>query len=265
VNRSDADIKDLLNSTVDARLGPQRPAPPFNPGQARKRRSRKLSSWTAPLLAAAAVVVVSGGTFLFAGHGSGHRSGPALAPPATVLPSMSPSPSGTPSPTGSTESSAPATTTTPAQPTSASTAVDAKAVTFDGVGNLKLGMTRSQLEAAGYTGSPTTDGCVSFQAASGVVITLAPGQDAVVAISTLNDPTYQTVEGIRVGSSFAQLQSGYRGHVIETKMDRSFGQGSSGVLVQGEGGWIGFTISNGMVSGLKVGDHGHATNAEVGC
>lgn len=70
---------------------------------------------------------------------------------------------------------------------------------FHGVGSLRLGMTTT------------------------------PGQDAVVALDTVGDPTYQTAERIHVGSSLAQLQNTYRGHVIETELNHPFGQGSSGV------------------------------------
>lgn len=44
-----------------------------------------------------------------------------------------------------------------------------------------------------------------------------------------------------------------------------FGQGSSGVVVTGPGGSIGFTIATGRVSQLAVGDAAHVTNAENGC
>ncbi|MCW2522969.1 MAG: hypothetical protein JWO63_1304 [Frankiales bacterium] len=141
----------------------------------------------------------------------------------------------------------------------------ARQIGFDGIGAIALGMTSGQLEGTGYSASSNTDGCQSFRKGAGLVVTLAPSRDAVVAINAFADPSYRTVDGIGVGSSLAQVQSAYQGQIIELHLDGSFGQGSSGVLVQGSGGWIGFTISDGKVAALKVGDHVHATNDEAGC
>ena len=57
MNDIDERIRDLLNESVDAELGPRRPAPPFDPRLADKRR-RRWAPWAMPLIAAASVAAL---------------------------------------------------------------------------------------------------------------------------------------------------------------------------------------------------------------
>jgi hypothetical protein len=140
-----------------------------------------------------------------------------------------------------------------------------KEARFDGVGQLRLGMTRAQIEGLDYRSSPYNYyGCVFFDAPGRPSLTFDPSRNSVVAITV--DRTYRTTEGLGIGSLLSQVREAFAGHVIENHLDHSFGQGSDGLLVGGAGGWLAFTTEDGFtVSSLRVGDHHHATNAEVGC
>ena len=91
MNDIESRIRDLLNESVDAELGPRRPAPPFGPRLADKRR-RRWAPWTMPLIAAASVAALVSGTVAVAHLASDHRP----APPAT---SIAPTPPPTTAPT----------------------------------------------------------------------------------------------------------------------------------------------------------------------
>jgi hypothetical protein len=93
VNDFDDTLKQLLNERVDAQLGSRRSAPAFDPDAVRPSRglstgkpagagSRGVRSWVAPLLAAACVVAVAGGT-VGASQLLSHRRS---TPPATSAP-----------------------------------------------------------------------------------------------------------------------------------------------------------------------------------
>jgi hypothetical protein len=81
VNDIEQRIKQLLNESVDAQLGPRRPAPPFEPR--RVKRLRRVGPWAAPLIAVASVAAVVGGTIGVA-HlaSSGHHPQPGRSVPS---------------------------------------------------------------------------------------------------------------------------------------------------------------------------------------
>lgn len=150
------------------------------------------------------------------------------------------------------------------------------AVSFTGVGNVRLGQTAAQLRAVGFgAGQTLANGCTTYERPSGIepkqsetglVVTVDPARDAVIAIDAAGHPRgYVSTAGVSVNSTVADVLDAYQGHTIEKHLDHDFGQGSSGLLVAGDGGWIGFTVTEGKVSGIKVGDKAHATNGEAGC
>ena len=94
MNDFEKTLKSKLNEQIDAELGRQVPAPPFTPTSTTTAARRSAKRWTLPLLAAACVLVVAGGT-----AGAVHLLGEnkhTVAPPATNAPtpktSTSPSP-----------------------------------------------------------------------------------------------------------------------------------------------------------------------------
>jgi hypothetical protein len=139
-------------------------------------------------------------------------------------------------------------------------------VRFDGVGALRLGMTRTQVEALGLTGETLSDGCVQLvDNIRGPYVILDPRSDQVIKINLSDSPDYHTAAGIHLGSSVATVRATYAGHTIE---DVNFGQGpNDGIIVQGDGGWLGFSVNSGTneVTSIKVAQKKYATNAEIGC
>ncbi|HKF35236.1 MAG TPA: hypothetical protein VKB37_22985 [Jatrophihabitantaceae bacterium] len=77
MNDIETRIRELVNATVDAELGPRRAAPPFAPRRVTK--PRRWAPWVTPLIAAACVAAVAVGTVTVAHVASEHRH----APPAT--------------------------------------------------------------------------------------------------------------------------------------------------------------------------------------
>jgi hypothetical protein len=139
-------------------------------------------------------------------------------------------------------------------------------IRFDGIGAVDLGESSAALQTAGFRSTRSADGCRQFSRdPHGLYVTLDPRIDEVVAVDPVGNPTYRTAAGIHIGSSSAQVQRAYAGHRFVMYPDGGFGQGSSGFLVAERSGWIGFTVRDGAVVGIKVGDRSHATNAESGC
>ena len=79
MNDIETRIRELVNATVDAELGPRRAAPPFAPRRVTK--PRRWAPWVTPLIAAASVAAVAVGTVTVAHVASEHRH----APPATSV------------------------------------------------------------------------------------------------------------------------------------------------------------------------------------
>ncbi|GAB2478391.1 hypothetical protein [Jatrophihabitans fulvus] len=112
-------LKQLLNEDVDARLGPQRPAPPMRPSVVERTSVRRRTRWLPPLLAAACIAVVAVGGVAGAQWLSDDRN-PAdpIGPTPTV--GTSPAPEPTPS-SGSPTARRPADTKTTPRTSSGST------------------------------------------------------------------------------------------------------------------------------------------------
>ena len=128
-------------------------------------------------------------------------------------------------------------------------------------------MNSAQLRTLGYTASPGDYyGCVSYSKLSDYepTVTFDPVTDSVVAVTA---PPYESGTAANIGTSSTQAEvlKAYAGRTVETHLAGDFGQGSDGILVGGAGGWIGFSLDNGFVSSIKVGDKIHATNDEAGC
>jgi len=106
-----------------------------------------------------------------------------------------------------------------------------------------------------------------YGAGSALVARYNPKTDTVVAMYENRDPARMaTREGISVGSTEAQVLSTYAANTVVKHLAGDFGQGSSGIAVQGDGGWLGFTIADGKVSAVRVGaSQAYAGNAETGC
>jgi hypothetical protein len=87
MNDVETRIRDLINESVDAELGPRRSAPPFDTRSA-TRKPRRWGPWATPLLAAAAVAALIGGTVAVAHVATSHRhqspATPVPAPPTTA-------------------------------------------------------------------------------------------------------------------------------------------------------------------------------------
>lgn len=67
----DADVRRLINSAVDAELGPRRPAPPLAGGAPARRESRA-ALWRMPVLAASVMALLAtGGVALVSSHHAG--------------------------------------------------------------------------------------------------------------------------------------------------------------------------------------------------
>jgi hypothetical protein len=115
VNDDDNELARLLNDQVDQRLGPKRPAPPFDAARAATvpgRRGRR--SWLLPLIAAACVAAVGGtvgATRLLADNGAAPATTPPLpSPSGVVTPTIS-------APNGPTSAAPTPSATPPAAPT----------------------------------------------------------------------------------------------------------------------------------------------------
>jgi hypothetical protein len=106
VNDIDQRMKQLLNESVDAQLGPRRPAPPFVPR--RIKRLRRFGPWAAPLVAVASVTAVIAGTV-----GVAHLASPRHHPqPGKSVTPPTPTPTTTPTPTSTRPKGTPTTQTT---------------------------------------------------------------------------------------------------------------------------------------------------------
>jgi pimeloyl-ACP methyl ester carboxylesterase len=148
-------------------------------------------------------------------------------------------------------------------------------ITFTGIGNVHLGMSRAQLTDLGYTGSEGAAGCWEFSAPGKPYVTWGPQVGVVRIYPTSGD--YQTaIGGIKANVSLlASVDEDFTGYPIERHLHGDFGQGSDGVLVHGPGGVIGIGVgpppgasaddSLRTVTSITVGDATHAGSMEVGC
>lgn len=258
-DRLTRDLADLAHH----RVASKRPIPPLpRPTRSPGRTPRRSGRWWTPVLAAALVVLVVGGGWALTRSSGKDGARPAVTDSVTPSPSPSLSPSesanltSTPSPTPS--------VSVPSMPPP----VDPAMFRFDGVGPLRLGMSVAEVEALGYSGgSISTFGCAQYFVGSPerpLSVIVDPVLDRVKSVVTVfATADYRTEAGIRVGSTAAEVRAAYAGYEI---VEREFGQASTGLLVTGAGGFMGFTIKDGLVSSIKVADEADfATNSEVSC
>ncbi|MDQ2837852.1 MAG: alpha/beta fold hydrolase [Actinomycetota bacterium] len=143
-------------------------------------------------------------------------------------------------------------------------------ITFAGIGPIKLGMSAAQLDSMGYAASAGSDGCVNYAAPDGqLYVVFDPKSGRVVKISPNPDSNqFRTADGLGTGALMSEVRKVYAGKTIEDHEDRSFGQGSSGLLVgDGSGGWISFLDEGDgfIIGGIAVSDHQHYGALEAGC
>jgi pimeloyl-ACP methyl ester carboxylesterase len=162
---------------------------------------------------------------------------------------------------------------------------DPHTIRFDGIGEYSLRLTAADLLDRGYTNegnlySGADAECVSFaKADQPLSFSVESATGRVLAINNASgDQSLRTeVGGIRVGSTLAQLRTAFADYQIEEHLDLDFGQGTNGMIVNGPGGAIGFSLDeasasdyasgNATISYLAgVGLPGHApTLMEDGC
>jgi pimeloyl-ACP methyl ester carboxylesterase len=159
----------------------------------------------------------------------------------------------------------------------------ADVIRFDGIGAYDLTMTAADLRARGFTdrgnGYTETDPeCVSY-AKAGEPITFSVERQTgrIFSINSGSQNMTTQVGKVRVGFTLAQLRNAFRGYRIEERFDTDFGQGTNGVIVDGGGGAIGFSLDDAPVADYSsgrvkvtflhgVGITGHApSNMETGC
>jgi hypothetical protein len=192
-----------------------------------RRRQHQRRQRAGMLTSAVAVVVIAAGIPIGTSLLARSDGGPATDPTPTVS---------TEAPTPSTATPAPATTAPPSSavpaptPTAAVEAEPAAPVLGpDGLGSLRLGMTRDQAEATGlvepFRNEPSSTQCLWSSALTG-----APAGEGTVlhsetlGVATIDAyPGVQTPEGITFGSSLAAVESAYPGLVLH---DPGFDQNS---------------------------------------
>ncbi|MCU1685174.1 MAG: putative serine esterase [Amycolatopsis sp.] len=157
-------------------------------------------------------------------------------------------------------------------------------VRFDGIGDLNLATTPADLRARGYTDhgnlyDDTNPACVSYEKAGQPLTYSVEPNGRVLAIRAGASGTKLSTEigGIHAGSTLAQLRTAFRGYQIHEYLNLDFGQGTNGVVVDGPGGAIAFSLDTAApaqyASGQAtvtfvngVGVSGHAPTAmEIGC
>jgi hypothetical protein len=149
-------------------------------------------------------------------------------------------------------------------------------VTFTGIGPVQLGMSKAQLTALGYTGTPGSFGCWHFTAPGKPYVTWGP-TSGVVRIAPPSTDGYQTaIGGIKAGFSLLDfVYKAFTGYRIDNLLHHDFGQGGDGVLIHGPGGVIGISVGpppgtstdDGLrtVTSIGVGDAVHAGAYEASC
>jgi hypothetical protein len=227
VNDIESRIRDLLNESVDAELGSPRPAPPFHPRIVGKRW--RLASWVTPLIAAASVAALVGGTVAIAHVVSGHRQ---LRPATSVVPTPVPT---TALPTPTSPTSGPAQHTTAPHATSSPTAskpankttnspppapsgrwTDSKVViSTHSLGAVIRGMTLVQAEAAAGIGlSLVGDGIfrpTDRTITGSAVLQFSWGATCFDAARSTSGPgtTVTTSAGVRLGDPMGKISAAY--------------------------------------------------------
>jgi hypothetical protein len=129
---------------------------------------------------------------------------------------------------------------------------DPHVVRFDGIGEFSLHLTATDLKARGYVNQgnlyegPNAP-CVSYtKAGQPVTFSVESATGRVLALTNASgDRAMRTeVGGIHVGSTLGQLRSAFAGYRFEEHFDQDFGQGANGIVVDGSGGSIGFSLAD---------------------
>jgi hypothetical protein len=158
-------------------------------------------------------------------------------------------------------------------------------IRFDGIGATSLAMTAADLRGLGFVNEgnsyePTNPSCVSYRKDGQPLsfgVEQATGRVLAIHNESGNPRVSTEIGGLHIGSTLAQLRSAYADYTIHEYLDLDFGQGSNGVIVDGPGGSIAFSLSDATpfdyatgqatITFLNgVGVPGHApTNMETGC
>ncbi|MEV8443269.1 alpha/beta hydrolase [Actinosynnema sp. NPDC051121] len=158
-------------------------------------------------------------------------------------------------------------------------------VRFNGIGAFSLNLTADDLDARGYVNrgnlyEGVNADCVSY-AKEGEKLSFSVERKTGRVLAIRNSSGEQALRteigGIRVGSTLTDLRAAYAGYRIDEFVNLDFGQGTNGVVVDGPGGEIAFSLSDGPPSDYAsgratvtylagVGVPGHApTPVETGC
>jgi len=227
VNDSEQRIRQLLNESVDARLGPRRPAPPFAPR--RVKRLRRIGPWAAPLVAAACVAAVVGATIGVA-HlaSSGHHPQPGRSvPPPTPTPTSAPS-----SPPQPGKSTAPTSNTAARKRTTSVPGLDLEPSSYgflrpSGWSEQPLRNYGGPASFAAFTGTPVHS-TLTVPAASSILYEVNGG-----SLGVLYDTNHQPVLAVALGEARCTVadQHAITSNTIAFACARVAGQTPSGILV----------------------------------
>jgi hypothetical protein len=151
---------------------------------------------------------------------------PSMTPEVAVTPSVTPDVLPTPTAASPTAEAPVSSVPPPADVTSASAPV----LGPDGLGSLKLGMSRAEAEATGlvepFRNEPNSDTCLWRSALEGAPV----GEGTVLHSETLGVATIdapagvRTPEGIAIGSSLDAVQSAYPGFEVNDYLRRAYAQ-----------------------------------------
>jgi hypothetical protein len=208
---NDLDLRTALHRDADL-VG--EPAPDLL-DQLVQRRQHQRRQRAGMLTAGLAVVLIAAGIPVGAAFMTRSEGAPAAHTTVAPTPSVTPevvAPTTPAPPSSAPTSSAAATLTATPEPDSA-----APVLGPDGLGSLKLGMSRDEAEATGLVGpfrnEPNSDQCLWRSALTG-----APADEGVVlhsetlGVATIDAyPGVRTPEGITFGSSLAAVRSAYPG------------------------------------------------------
>jgi hypothetical protein len=225
---NDLDLRTALHRDADL-VG--LPSPDLLDQLVRRRRHQQRQR-AGVLAAVLGVVVIAAGVpvgqSLLARSDAGPAGETTVAPTPSVTRTPSLTPDVVPTPTAaSTTAEAPASSVPP--PADVTSASAAPVLGPDGLGSLRLGMTRDQAEATGlvepFRNEPSSTQCLWSSALTG-----APAGEGTVlhsetlGVATIDAyPGVQTPEGITFGSSLAAVESAYPGFVLH---DPGFDQNS---------------------------------------
>lgn len=138
------------------------------------------------------------------------------------------------------------------KPFAPAAAEDPNVVRFDGIGEFDLRLTAADLVELGFVDqetcmTATAPSCVRYaKDGQGLSFSVEAGGGRVLAISNAGGDRSLHTEtgGIRLGLTLADLRTVFAGYRIEEHFDADFGQGSNGVIVNGQGGAMAFSLDD---------------------